>query len=447
MRVKKACSFTLVLMLSISLLAACSPVNLSESAQVKGEQSNSLGGKLVEIRFPWWGNVVRHEKYNKLMDMFEAKNPNIKVIREPGSWEDYWKKISVQTIGGNAPDVLMFTTVGQMPEYEDKGALLPLDKYIENGSIDVSGIPEKVIELGKYKGRTYMITKGLAALSYTVNLSLLSQKGAPLPKNEYASWGEFIDYLKLIKPKLGKNEWGKEIYPLADMASDDLYMESFMRLKGKDMFSDDGRELGFSKQDLVEWFTLWQDLKKLGIVPPAKITAEEGTLQWEQDMLASKRIVMSARPGNHIKSIMKYMSDELTLIRLPGDNGKFGEVLTGAFLGISAQSKHPDDVAKLINMWMTDLEFNKLYEHEHGIVQNENVVKGIQLDPGDQLSLKNMKEVMSTTKPQKSRLPGVASIFDQVKKSYDEVNFGEKSIEKAADDIFTEANRVLRKQK
>jgi len=155
--------------------------------------------------------------------------------------------------------------------------------------------------------------------------------------------------------------------------------------------------------------------------------------------------VFSARPGNHLKVIMGYMDDELTLIRLPGKNGKFGEVLTGAFLGISAQSKHPEVVAKLIDMWLNDLEFNQLYNNEHGIVQNTEILEKMEMHPGDRITTKNMQAVIASTTPQAPRFPGVAAIFDQVKKSYEALNFGRITVDQAVDEVFAAAEKILKK--
>jgi len=442
------------LLLLTSVLAACASGNNTPEAAApndgggetpKSETPAAGSSETIEIRYPWWGSVARHEKYNKLMDMFEAENPGIKVIREPGSWNDYWDKLPTQTAGGNAPDVLMYTTVGQMPEYADKGAVVPLDDYFASGAIDVSNIPKNVLELGKYKGKTYMVTKGLAALSLTTNVGLLKEKGAPLPKESYATWDEFIAWAKEAQALLGKNDKGMDIYVIEDDAVDDLMLESYMRLYDKNLFNAEGTGFGFTKQDLIGYFNLWQSMVKEGIVPPAEITAEEGELQWEQDMLANRRVVMSGRPGNHLKVIMGYMDDELTLTRIPGGNGKFGEVLTGAFLGISSQSKHPDAVAKLINMWLNDQEFNNLYMNEHGIVQNTQILEKLEMSPGDQATTKNMQAVIASTTPQAPRIPGVAGIFTQIETSYQEINFGRKTVEEAVDDIFAEAERILKK--
>ena len=69
-------------------------------------------------------------------------------------------------------------------------------------------------------------------------------------------------------------------------------------------------------------------------------------------------------------NLQQVMEDNIDLIRVPTDpNGvnKYGEIIMGANIGISAHSKHPEAVAQLINFWLNDLEFNKLYNNDHGI--------------------------------------------------------------------------------
>ena len=90
--------------------------------------------------------------YNEICDRFEAENPNIKVMREPMSWSDYWTKMSTQVAGGNAPDMF-----GMHPQYAAdyalRGALLEIQPYVDNGTIDLSKFSDAIIDSGKYKDK------------------------------------------------------------------------------------------------------------------------------------------------------------------------------------------------------------------------------------------------------------------------------------------------------
>lgn len=47
----------------------------------------------VTLRFTWRGSDVRQRMTQKLIDAFEAKNPNIKIEGEYGEWSGYWDKL------------------------------------------------------------------------------------------------------------------------------------------------------------------------------------------------------------------------------------------------------------------------------------------------------------------------------------------------------------------
>jgi multiple sugar transport system substrate-binding protein len=456
MSFRKIMLVVLTLVLAFSVLAACGSNNggsksgnsSTNTSKDKASNDKATAGDAkvedVELRYPWWGNVSRHEKYNKLMDMFEAANPDITIVREPATWGDYWDKIPTQTAGGNPPDVLMWTTEGQIAEYIAKNAVLSLDEYIADGTIDISNFDQTALGLGQIKGKQYMLTKGLAAYVIHINEGLLESKNIALPTYDM-TWDEMVSYMREIKPQLGTNEKGEEIYPIWIKPSDNKFLESWMRQQGKELFSEDGKSFGFSKEDLIGLFEFYLQLQEEGLTPPPNVVAELSGQDWEMGMLALHRIVMDFRPGNHLKVMQRHMEDRLNLVRFPSTNGKHGEIITGAFLGISAHSENPDAVARLINTWMNDLEFNKLYEHEHGIIANKKLLEEMEttMDPADKITTANMLDVLATTEAQPQRVPGMAPINDQLKKSLEEIEYGVKSVEAAVDDIFNAADKAL----
>lgn len=450
--------FTLVLLSLVIGVAACSnsggsgggtESGLTAKNNTDSEQSSESGtsDEVIELRYPWWGNVDRHEKYNQMMDMFEAKYPNVKIIREPATWGDYWDKIATQTAGGNPPDILQWTTEGQVVEYIERDAVLPLDDFIADGTIDISDLDPNLVELGRYNGKLYMLSKGKAAYAIVYNKSLLERKGLPLPEYEM-SWDEMVAYMREIKPKLGTNEHGREIYPMWIKPHNNLFLETWMRAKDKRLFNEERTGFGFEKEDLIELFEFYVQMQQEGITPPPQLVSELGDQDWEMGMLARQDIIMDFRPGNHLKRMDDHMEDDLGLIRVPSHDGRFGEVLTGAFIGISAHSKHPEMVAKLIDMWMNDLEFNKLYNNEHGIIINEKLLKEMEpeMHPQDVVTSQNMLDVAQSTEPQPHRVPGMAQIDDLMVKAREEIEYGVKSIEEAVDEVFAEVNRILGSQ-
>ena len=85
--------------LCLAMMASLAACGENKDTDTSGGSGSASGGEEVTIRWAWWGDTTRHEKYNKIADLFEEKNPGVKVAREPNSWTDYWDKLSVQVAG------------------------------------------------------------------------------------------------------------------------------------------------------------------------------------------------------------------------------------------------------------------------------------------------------------------------------------------------------------
>src|SRR5436309_11660389 len=60
----------------------------------------------VELRVAWWGSQDRHNRTIKAIELFQKKQPHVKVSYEFAGWSDYWTKMTTQAAGPNLPDVM-----------------------------------------------------------------------------------------------------------------------------------------------------------------------------------------------------------------------------------------------------------------------------------------------------------------------------------------------------
>jgi multiple sugar transport system substrate-binding protein len=66
-------------------------------------------GGPAEIRMGWWGNDDRAARTQKVIDLFQAAYPEIKVKGEPnGATKDHFAIIDTQLAANNAPDLIQF---------------------------------------------------------------------------------------------------------------------------------------------------------------------------------------------------------------------------------------------------------------------------------------------------------------------------------------------------
>ena len=216
------------------------------------EASQTADGDVVEIRFSWWGDTVRNDMYGQICDRFEAENPGIKVMREPMSWSDYWTKMSTQVAGGNAPDVF-----GMHPQYASdyalRGALLDIQPFVDDGTIDLSKFGDAIIETGKYADTLYMVSMGITFTCYIVNNELAEQYGVTLPAyDEDWTWDQFNEEAA----KFVDAAAGNDIYFSGSSSGDINSFRWAAREAGGDNYTEDG-QLGFEAQTMIDWLDMW----------------------------------------------------------------------------------------------------------------------------------------------------------------------------------------------
>lgn len=86
--------------------------------------AENADGKTV-LRFSWWGSDSRTQATNKIIEAFEAENPDIDVQGEYSDWSGYWDKLATQVASNDAPDIIQMDDK-YLREYADRGALLDL---------------------------------------------------------------------------------------------------------------------------------------------------------------------------------------------------------------------------------------------------------------------------------------------------------------------------------
>lgn len=444
--IKKILSIVLILAMIISL-AACAGgddtlTQPDPSDPVTSENPEpETNEKQIELRTAWFGSVARHEKFNGIMDMFEKENPGIKVIREYSAWTEYFDKLNTQIASGNPPDVFQLTPL-DLTKYASKDVLLDLQPLVDNKEIDLEFWDQKVIDIGSYDGVLNMITIGMSAPSTFINGDLVKRLGVPIPTNDM-SWEQYKELILEIQSKMEPGQ-----YAMFDSGGlFDLFVINILQ-KGKSISKDNDTKLGFEVDDVIAYLTWWDELRKAGAIPSAEVMSEEGSKPWEDSMMVHGNVAMQTTNANQLKIFQSYMEDKVDMLRVPKDpNGSspYGEVFTGVFLTIPKTSKIPNEAAKLINYWVNDIEANKIYNFEHGILGSTKVTEALtpQLTEEDKKVIAHAEEVIKTAPGTTYRPAAFGSISTAFTAANDAIAFSKKTIEKAAEDFMIEAQKLL----
>ena len=136
----------LLVVLSLMLTLTLAGTAMGEGLAV-GTYDPATAGE-VEIGFGWWGNQVRDEVTKAATDYFTENYPNITFNLNTQSWNNYWALMSTYAANNDLPD-LMQQDYAYIEQWVEAGDLLDLTPYVESGALDLSKVPQNIIDTGK----------------------------------------------------------------------------------------------------------------------------------------------------------------------------------------------------------------------------------------------------------------------------------------------------------
>jgi len=329
-----------------------------------------VGTDPVEIRAAWWGDTGRHELYGSIINLFEDAFPHVTVVQEPVSWADYWERLTIQVAGGNAPDFM-----GMHPQfvadYAPRGVLAPLQPFVDNGVIDLSGWEESVINSGRVDGNLVMLSMGITFSSTFINVGLFNELGISVPKFDW-NW----DDLKTIGQQVRDafDERGERFsWVYGDGSGAFQLFRQWVRHNGRELYTPTG-DIGFTLEDAESWFALWKDLRDLNLIPDAATSAEYTGATLEDSMFSRQRILGVSVPVNQFNLYTNTFPDkELAIIRNPVTPGAApGELVEGAHFAVygAAPAERQLAAAQLLNNWLNTPESLALFGLDQGVPGN-----------------------------------------------------------------------------
>ncbi|MFZ3571707.1 extracellular solute-binding protein [Streptomyces sp. BH097] len=211
------------------------------------------------LRFAWWGGEPRAVKIKKAIALFEKKNPKIKIKPEFTDYQAFWEKFQTQASGGNPPDVFL-NSVAFLAKYDKRGVLLDLKSQVDAGNLSLKQFRGGVETAGQVSGgKQVAVPVGANTMSLVIDKKAWDKAGVE-PKFGW-TWGEYFTSLQIIQDKLG-------------IAGDTGYAgvmylyDLYLRQNGKAFFKDG--ELGFTQDDLTQWWSDYYKRVKSGIVADPK---------------------------------------------------------------------------------------------------------------------------------------------------------------------------------
>ena len=421
----------------------------SSGQDSQGQETTSNGeidsSEQKELRFLWWGSQRRNDLTLDAISVFEEKNPDIKISPEYTSYETYFDKLTTQVAGGNAPDIIQMD-LAWMDAFTQDEVLLNLDPDIESGALSMENVEEAAITSATFNDSVYGVTAGFIALGIIYNSTVFEELGIPEPDPNW-TWTDFADIAAEISEKKGDNYYGTLDGSL--MVPTAFTLEVFVRQQGRSLF--DGRKIGATRDDLIKWFTMWEEMRQSGGATSAEFTANS-TWAIETRPITTGSAAMDFDVQNKLEAYQAAMQnpdDVLKIAPFPHDENEVKNgtnVRAGIIMSGNAKTNYPDEVVKFLSFIQNDPDCAKTLSVDRGVPVNTEMQELLkpELSELDTIGSDFVEYTLETMSPIDPPYPaGYAEVEKKLTTTSQTIAYGQMSIPDAVDQFIEEANQIL----
>ena len=425
-----------------AVLAGCG----GSSSSASGGAAGSAGGEGVQevtLSYTWWGNQVRADRTTRVTEMYTELNPEVTFALEYCDGGSYNDLITTRAAGHELPD-LMQVDYDAVPRYADKGLLIPLNEFVDEGIIDLTDCDANTVAAGTVNGNIYALSMGNNARCMFYDASLLEEQGLSISKEP--TWEEFKEIGKKLYEKTGvKTSYCWQI-TYAEM------LRNTIRAAGYEFYNEDKTALGFDDPAVIA--RGYQELAEAGaadwVVNPSEYAGITGS---ELEPIVAGKAWNAFLTSNMGVGLQAAMGEDRTLgiCMQPTFADKKRQPcyvqpsqLTG--LGSSGTDAEKRAAAAVLNYIINDIEANKVLLNERGVSMNSKVCDAITGDL-DQIS-QEIAAYVTYAAEHGSPAPALepacsAEIFELEKNIRQKVLFGAQTPADAAAEFMKGANQIL----
>ena len=319
-----------------------------------------------ELRVMWWGSQKRHELTIAALELY-AKENNVKITHEFAGWADYWTKLTTMAAGRNLPDVVQHD-YAFLKEWQSRGLLQPLNRYVESGVLDFSQVSESALAGGRIDGELYGVNLGANSMCFVVDVDAFKKAGIPVPSDNW-TWKEFEQIVMEIHEKLG-------IWGFGPILTDNQIWKSRYLSAGMQPFSSTGGGLGYSDDSiLIDHLNMALRLQEAGAVPHISVEASDYSYGTNVEMrpLIVGKAAMEFCWSNQLSAMWTASGGpekrNLGLVMIPRvrKDQSANYVKPSQFFSVTRDSANPELAAHFINFFTNSVEANKILMGERGV--------------------------------------------------------------------------------
>ena len=168
-----------------------------------GSKESASSDGTTTLTFAVW-DYAQNPYLARIIEAFEAANPDIKIEIQDTPAADYVTKLNTQLNGGSDVDLFLVKEADKTKTFYDRGQLANLTPYIEASGIDMSqynGTDANFI----FDGNTYGMPVRTDQYVLFYNKDIFDAAGVPYPDNDM-TWTEFEDLALQLTSGEGANK-------------------------------------------------------------------------------------------------------------------------------------------------------------------------------------------------------------------------------------------------
>lgn len=400
------------------------------AASASAAATTAASGEPVKLRIMWWGSQDRHDRTLKALELYTKNHPNVTFEPEYSGMDGYLDKLSTQAAANNAPDIVQLDP-GWTPDWSARKQLAELAP-----TVDVSKIDPKLLKVGQAGGKQYAVPLGSVAFGMIYDKAAMDKLGIKNPANGW-TWDDFFALAKESKSKLPEGK-----YFVRDFGGDYFMYSAFQYAQGKGMVITEDGKFNVDQATYLKWTKSFEELRKLGVVPPADVSASDKEFDPKLDLMANGKVLMRYSFSNNYASWDSLNKGAYALVTMPRAAQAGGWLKPSMYLAVTASSKKQEEAKKFVNWFVNDQEAAKILGTARGLPANNDNAKLLEstLSDNDKIGL----ALLNATKPDgQAWTPGAGGWTNFIDKDWqlvrDQLIFGKVTPEQAFDQLKSAA--------
>ncbi|MDR2382081.1 MAG: extracellular solute-binding protein [Bifidobacteriaceae bacterium] len=395
----------------------------------------------ITLRFTWWGNDDRAERYAQAIELFTTKYPNFTIEPASAAFADYWPARNTEAAGGGLPDVMQFDSA-YLREYAGGDLLADLTPYIEANILRLGDYDPNIVAAGNLGGKQIAIPTGTNTLAFFYQPDLTAETGVDFPTGAW-TLEDYNAFCQQVKDA-GKSVGGQPILCGKDYTDTFWFFLQWLVQQGTAPFTDDGA-LNFGATEITEFLNIAAPARAAGVFTPAARLEALSPLTG----FSNNEGISEASWDNFIASFSGDTGkDNLEIVPIwSGADGRQNFLRPAMLLSAGANTEHPAEAALLIDFLLNDPEVGAIFGTSRGVPVSTTVRDSLSPEAGSADAKVIAYEQLvqqDPTAPAPIPVKGFGTIEEKWRTLAQELGYGTVTADQFAEEWLAEAANAIK---